>query len=151
MHARGCPGAHVLVKVRRGSPRPTEECLQFAANLAAFYSDSRTERKAEVTVTSPKHLLKPRGAPLGAVKIRQEMNTLIGFPADVDEGLKIAREKSGVLWDESGSRSLGGKAKNKKKMRENVKQVVDRRRAEKRAKRKQKQNSSEGEESSEFW
>ena len=56
MHARGQPGAHVLLQIRRGSPRPTDECMQFAANLAAFYSDARTERKAPVTTASPKHI-----------------------------------------------------------------------------------------------
>jgi len=140
MHARGCPGAHVLLHIRRGSPRPTDECMQFAANLAAFYSDARTERKAPVTTASPKHIQKPRGAPLGAVKVREELNTLTGFPADVDDELKIAREESGVIWDESGSRSLGGKAKNKKKTRENTKQLISKKRAEKKEKRKRKQN-----------
>jgi predicted ribosome quality control (RQC) complex YloA/Tae2 family protein len=135
-HARGCPGAHVLLQVRRGSPRPTEECIQFAANLAAFYSDARTERKADVTQAAPKHIQKPRGAPLGAVKLREELGTVIGYPADVDEELKIAREKSGVIWDEAGSRSHGGKAKNRKKTKENTKQMISKIRSEKRSKRK---------------
>ena len=61
-HARGCPGAHVLLCVRRGSVKPTDDDLQFAANLAAFYSDARTERRAPVTTAEPKHIQKPRGA-----------------------------------------------------------------------------------------
>mmetsp|Transcript_14938 Transcript_14938/g.28122 ORF Transcript_14938/g.28122 Transcript_14938/m.28122 type:complete len:557 (-) Transcript_14938:172-1842(-) len=147
MHARGCPGAHVLLQVRTGSPIPTDSCLQFAANLAAFFSDWRTERKADVTMASPKHILKPRGAPLGAVKIRQELNTMTGYPSDVDEELKVAREKSGVFssWDESsGLRSFGGKVKNQKKTRENVKQITAKKRAEKRAKKKRRQSSGGG-------
>ena len=147
MHSRGCPGAHVLLQVRRGSPRPTEECYQFAANLAAFYSDARTERRAPVTTASHKHIQKPRGAPLGAVKVRQELNTLTGCPADVDDQLKIAREQSGVIWDESGSRSLGGKAKNRKKTQSNAKQMVAKKRAEKKEKRKRKQSDSSAPES----
>jgi len=142
MHSRGCPGAHVLVQVRRGSPRPTEDCMQFAANLAAFYSDFRTERKTPVTTAHAKHLSKPRGAPLGAVTIRQEMKTVIGRPADVSDELKIAREQSsgGVSnWDEStGSRSLGGKAKNKKWTREVDKKAIHKKRIERRAKKKRK-------------
>jgi predicted ribosome quality control (RQC) complex YloA/Tae2 family protein len=147
MHSRGCPGAHVLLQVRRGSPRPTEECMQFAADLAAFYSDARTERKAPITTASPKHIQKPRGAPLGAVKLRQELNTLTGYPADVDDELKIAREKSGVIWDESGSRSLGGKAKNRKKTQANAKQLSAKKRAQKKADKKnnRRSDSSEGE------
>jgi len=149
MHSRGCPGAHVLLKVRGGSPKPTEECMQFAANLASFYSDARTDRKAEVTTASPKHIQKPRGAPLGAVKLREELNTLTGYPADVDGELKIAREESGVIWDESGSRSHGGKAKNRKKTTENAKQQVVKKRAEKRAKKKRNQKSAD--DAADFW
>jgi len=147
-HARGCPGAHVLLQVRRGSPRPTEECIQFAANLAAFYSDARTERKADVTQAAPKHIQKPRGAPPGAVKLREELGTVTGYPADVDEELKIAREKSGVTWDEAGSRSHGGKAKNRKKTKENTKQIIAKIRSEKRSKRKRGNTSDE---TSEFY
>lgn len=77
------------------------------------------------------------------------MNTLTGYPADVDDELKIARERSGVIWDESGSRSKGGKAKNRKKTMANAKQQVVKKRAEKRAKKKRRQNASE--ESSDFW
>ena len=144
MHSRGCPGAHVLVQDRRGGPSPTDECLQFAANLAAFYSDARTERKAPITTASARHIQKPRGAPLGAVKVREEGNTLIGFPADVDDSLKIAREESGVIWDESGSRSLGGKAKNRKKTKQNSKQESAKRRADKKAKKKRGQSDDSG-------
>ncbi len=146
MHARGCPGAHVLLQVRRGSPRPTDDCMQFAANLAAFYSDARTERKAAVTTASPKHIQKPRGAPPGAVKLREELNTITGFPADVAEELKIAREESGVIWDESGKRSLGEKAKNKKRTKQVLQQNISKKRAEKRERKNRK-----ADEGSDFW
>lgn len=95
MHSRGCPGAHVVIQNRRGGPTPTEACLQFAADLAIFYSDLRTEAKAEVTAAEPKHLLKPRGAPLGAIKIREEWKTFVGRPDQVPEELKSARDQSG--------------------------------------------------------
>ncbi len=110
MHARGTPGAHVLIQVRRGKPTPTEECLQLAANLAIFYCDARSERKAEVTTAEPKLILKPRGAPLGAVKLRKEGKTLIGRPQDVPQECKEAREESGLGWDEMDSK----KAENRK-------------------------------------
>jgi len=95
--SRGNPGAHVLILQRRGGPEATDECLQLAANLAVFYSDSRSERKALVTLAQPKHVVKPRGAPLGAVKLREEWKVLTGFPDDVPEELKQAREESGQL------------------------------------------------------
>jgi hypothetical protein len=95
LHARGTPGAHVLIPQRRGSPPVTPECLQLAANVAVFYSDARSERRADVTVASPKHILKPRNAPLGAVQVRQEDKVVLGFPADVPEELRLARDESG--------------------------------------------------------
>jgi predicted ribosome quality control (RQC) complex YloA/Tae2 family protein len=95
MHSRGCPGAHVLVMNRRGGPKVTDSCLQFAADLAIFYSDLRNENKAEVTAAEPKHILKPRGAPLGAVKIREEWKTFVGRPDYVPDDLKEARDQSG--------------------------------------------------------
>lgn len=96
MHARGTPGAHVVVKSSRGGSSITDDCIQFAANLAAFYSDSRTERKAAVTAAEPKHVQKPRGAPLGAVKLREELFVRIGYPDDVPDELKEARDESGL-------------------------------------------------------
>lgn len=85
----------MIVQNRRGSPKPTDECLQFAADLAIFYSDFRNEKKGPVTTAEPKHLQKPRGAPLGAIKVRQESITLIGYPDQVPDELKEAREASG--------------------------------------------------------
>jgi hypothetical protein len=95
LHARGTPGAHVLIPQRRGSPPATPECLQLAANIAVFYSDARSERRADVTVASPKHILKPRNAPMGAVQLRQEDRVVVGFPADVPQELRLARDESG--------------------------------------------------------
>jgi hypothetical protein len=75
----------------------TTECIQFGADLAVFYSDARSEVKAEVTAAEPKHVQKPRGAPLGAVKLREEWQVFTGFPDAVPDDLKQAREASGQL------------------------------------------------------
>jgi predicted ribosome quality control (RQC) complex YloA/Tae2 family protein len=142
MHARGCPGAHVLLCNRRGSPKVTDDDLQFAADLAAFYSDARTERRAEITTAEPKHITKPRGAPPGAVTLRQEGKTLLGKPDDVADELKEARELSGANWSELGYRKLGKRANNKKKTAAVEKENARKRREEakennKRRKRKE--------------
>ncbi|KAL3917841.1 MAG: hypothetical protein SGPRY_006246 [Prymnesium sp.] len=63
-------------------------------------SDMRNERKATITFTSPKHLKKPKGAPLGAVRLLKEDGTWLGKPGDVPEELKRAREQ----FDSSESR-----------------------------------------------
>ena len=128
MHSRGCPGAHVIIQNRRGSKAVvTDDCLQFCADLAIFYSDMRNEQKAEVTAAEPKHIQKPRGAPLGAVKVRQEWKTFVGRPWAVPEKLKEAREESGQSEDYH----MFDKAKHRRK----TKQVAE----EHRAKRKQQQ------------
>jgi predicted ribosome quality control (RQC) complex YloA/Tae2 family protein len=134
MHSRGCPGAHVLVQHRRGGPTPTEDCLQMAANLAAFYSDARTERKVPVTAAEPKHLLKPRGAPQGAVALREELQVLTGQPDGVPEFLKLAREESG----QSEEYRSTDKAKHRRRTQEVAKQNQAKRRAEQRNKRKRR-------------
>ena len=143
MHARGCPGAHVLLCNRRGSPEITDDDLQFAADLAAFYSDARTERRAEVTTAEPKHITKPRGAPPGAVTLRQEGKTLLGQPDDVADELKEARELSGANWSELGYRKLGKRASNKKKTAAVEKDSAKKRREEARENNKRRKRKEE--------
>ena len=74
MHARGLPGAHVLLRVPPGQ-ECTDEDIQFAADLAAFYSKGRTESKLEVTCAKPEDITKPRGAKPGQVLVRKEWVT----------------------------------------------------------------------------
>ena len=65
MHVRGSPGAHVVLqmsRIRGPRTRPSDECMQMAADLAAFYSEMRDENKVLVTYTSPRHITKPKGA-----------------------------------------------------------------------------------------
>lgn len=129
-------GAHVVIQNRRGSPKPTQECLAFAADLAIYYSDFRNEVKAPVTTADPKHLQKPRGAPLGAIKVREESGTLIGYPDRVPEELKEARAASGQS-DEY--RSI-----DKAKHRKRTKQVAKQERAKRKKANKEKKSISEG-------
>jgi len=86
LHARGCPGAHVVVKNRQGrSIDELPNTLQLAANLALFYSNHRGENKAAVSLAEPKHVLKPQRAPLGTVKLRQELAVVMGCPFEVPQ------------------------------------------------------------------
>lgn len=116
----------------------TEDDLQFAANLAIFYSDARTERKAAVTTAEPKHITKPRGAPPGAVSLRKEGNTLMGRPDLVSEDLKVAREESGGAWDEMGYKKDGTRSRNKKRTATVEKAMREKKRLEANAKNKRK-------------
>ena len=83
-HVRDAPGAHVVLRMSQlpeGSVAH-DDCMQMAANLAAFYSERRDEHKALVAYTSPRHITKPNGAPLGVVVARKEDGTICGRPAD---------------------------------------------------------------------
>lgn len=108
MHARNCPGAHVVLRLSKSARRlaadeePPESTMQMGANLAAFYSDMRNERRADISVASPKQLFKPRGAPLGAIGVRLELPNRVGYPADVPDECKEARLQSGLgQWDDN--------------------------------------------------
>jgi predicted ribosome quality control (RQC) complex YloA/Tae2 family protein len=70
LHARGVPGAHVIVKsAGRGVP---PEVLAEAAKLAAWYSKARYDTKVAVTYTEVRHLRKPKGGPPGAFVVMRE-------------------------------------------------------------------------------
>lgn len=70
LHARGVPGAHVLIK--NGGRVVPEEVLRRAAELAAWFSKARGERKVEVSYTEARYVRKPKGSPPGTVVLLQE-------------------------------------------------------------------------------
>lgn len=70
-HAQEIPGSHVLMRVEPGAV-PDEADLQFAADLAAFYSRSRQSDLVPVVYTEPKHVYKPKGAKPGIALYKQE-------------------------------------------------------------------------------
>lgn len=54
LHARNRPGAHVILLTEGREPSP--EAIEFAAGLAAYYSDGRNEAAVDVDVTECRHL-----------------------------------------------------------------------------------------------
>lgn len=71
LHARGVPGAHVVVPLGRGRSCPAD-LLVDAAHLAAHFSDVRGEGTVEITYVPRKYVRKPRGAPPGLVLVDRE-------------------------------------------------------------------------------
>lgn len=65
-HARGIPGAHVIL-ARDDLTDPPEEDLESAAGLAAFHSKARNGAKVPVDYTRRKHVRKQRDAAPGLV------------------------------------------------------------------------------------
>ncbi len=71
LHARGIPGAHVVVRLEKGRA-PDQETLLDAAHLAIHFSDARGAPQAEVATTRAKYVRKAKGAAPGAVTYSQE-------------------------------------------------------------------------------
>jgi predicted ribosome quality control (RQC) complex YloA/Tae2 family protein len=76
LHARGRTGAHVVLRLPKGTV-PDQEALLDAAHLAVHFSDARGEPQAEVAYTRAKHVRKARGAAPGAVTYSQERVILL--------------------------------------------------------------------------
>ncbi len=90
-HARGIPGAHVLLR-RRGGREAPSSAVEGAARLAAHFSRAREERSVDVIVAELSQVRKPRGMPPGQVLVRKSRTLRVapGFP----EGL-ISVSRSG--------------------------------------------------------
>ena len=70
LHARGTPGAHVIV--RGGGRQADEATIRAAAQIAAYHSGARDERAVEVIVTERKRVQRAPGGHPGQVVVRQE-------------------------------------------------------------------------------
>jgi predicted ribosome quality control (RQC) complex YloA/Tae2 family protein len=70
-HTQEIPGSHVLLRLEAGAS-PTTQDLQFAANLAAYYSRARQSNQVPVVYTQPNHIYKPKGAKPGMVIYKHE-------------------------------------------------------------------------------
>jgi len=70
LHARGVPGAHVVIKAAGRDVPPHIQAR--AAALAAHYSAARTDARVAVDVTLRKHVRKIKGGKPGMVTYRNE-------------------------------------------------------------------------------
>jgi predicted ribosome quality control (RQC) complex YloA/Tae2 family protein len=70
LHARGVPGAHVIVKT--GGQEVPEATLRQAAQLAAYYSQARDSAHVDVAYTERRHVRPIKGAGPGLVTYIRE-------------------------------------------------------------------------------
>jgi predicted ribosome quality control (RQC) complex YloA/Tae2 family protein len=70
LHARGVPGAHVIL--RTNGTTPPDQVLARAAELAAWHSASRTSGAVEVDITLRRYVKKIPNAPPGLVRYSNE-------------------------------------------------------------------------------
>jgi predicted ribosome quality control (RQC) complex YloA/Tae2 family protein len=71
LHAKGYPGAHVIVPLDKGASCPADLLVE-AAHLAAHFSGARDEAIVEVEYAPRRYLRKPRGSAPGAVVVDRE-------------------------------------------------------------------------------
>lgn len=76
LHAADYPGSHVVIRSHGRGEIPQRTLLQ-AAQLAAFYSDARLQKKAAVNYTLKKFVNKPRGAAPGLVSLSSFKTILV--------------------------------------------------------------------------
>uniref|UniRef100_A0A383VBP0 NFACT RNA-binding domain-containing protein n=1 Tax=Tetradesmus obliquus TaxID=3088 RepID=A0A383VBP0_TETOB len=79
MHVRGMPGSHTVIRVEAGR-EPDQGDLQFAADLAAWFSKARDAGKADVIVARAEYLKKFKGAKPGQVLVSKEESNIVARP-----------------------------------------------------------------------
>ncbi len=70
-HTQEIPGSHVLLRLDPGGVA-SEKDLQFAADIAAYYSQARESEQVPVVYTKPKNVYKPKGSKPGMAIYKQE-------------------------------------------------------------------------------
>lgn len=81
-HAQEIPGSHVLLRLNAGDA-PSDETVQIAANIAAYYSRARQSDQVPVVYTRPQHVYKPKGALPGMVLYKKE-NVIWAQPTEAE-------------------------------------------------------------------
>jgi len=76
LHAKDVSGSHVLIKHKSGHPFP-KTVIEYAAQLAAYYSKRKTDTLCPVIYTPKKFVRKLKGAPAGAVMVDKEQVLMV--------------------------------------------------------------------------
>jgi predicted ribosome quality control (RQC) complex YloA/Tae2 family protein len=90
-HVQGSPGAHCLLALEPGQ-EVNETAIQYAADVAAFYSKARGSTNVPVTYCNPKNLKRMKGAAPGMVSILQGNG--------LNSGVKYGNPDRGRLFSE---------------------------------------------------
>jgi predicted ribosome quality control (RQC) complex YloA/Tae2 family protein len=75
LHVRNAPGSHVVI--RNAGQTVSDETLQLAAQLAAYYSSLRGERAATVSYTPRRYVTRAAGGRTGQVYLRNEQTVTV--------------------------------------------------------------------------
>lgn len=85
LHAKDVTGSHVIIKYQAGKKFP-KPVIEKAAQLAAYYSQRKTDSLCPVIFTPKKFVRKPKGAAPGAVIVEKEAVMMVK-PASLKEQL----------------------------------------------------------------
>lgn len=69
LHVKGVPGSHVVLK---SAGKHSKDDIKEAAACAAYFSKMKNAGKTAVNYCSAKDVSKPKGAPAGKVRIKNE-------------------------------------------------------------------------------
>ena len=86
LHARGVPGAHVLLRCTAGDA--PEDVIENAASIAAYLSAARDDALVDVDVTARRRVRPIRGAGPGQVTYRGERTLRVAPRAPAEVGAK---------------------------------------------------------------
>jgi predicted ribosome quality control (RQC) complex YloA/Tae2 family protein len=83
LHARGVPGAHVVLRRPARTAAPPKPVVEAAARIAAHFSEAKTQALVPVQVTERKYVRPVRGGAPGLVRVEREAVLLVepGLPA----------------------------------------------------------------------
>lgn len=77
MHARGVSGSHLVIRMNNNKEMPPKHILLKAASLAAYHSKARGSDLVPVIITKRKYISKPKGAPVGSVRVNNEQVEMV--------------------------------------------------------------------------
>lgn len=84
LHTKDIPGSHVVIR----SEEPSEETIQEAAHLAAYFSKAKNSASVPVDFTKVRHVKKPNGAKPGFVIYDQQQTVYVTPDAKLVQKLK---------------------------------------------------------------
>jgi predicted ribosome quality control (RQC) complex YloA/Tae2 family protein len=76
-HAQDVPGSHVLLRRKDKRTEPSSSEIREAAQVAAYYSKARGEKKAAVVYTQAKHVRKPKKGKPGLALVEREKSIVV--------------------------------------------------------------------------
>ncbi len=82
-HTQDVPGSHVLLRRKDKKTEPSSSEIRETAQVAAYFSKARKEKKIAVVYTQAKHIRKPKGGKPGLASVQREKSILVepGLPS----------------------------------------------------------------------